>query len=117
MQGIKEGFHIIKPGSALQPAEQHSHRSATCPEFRDKTECQILSEITEGHYKIVDHKPKIVSALGSIPKRNSDKIRLIHDGSLPIGKSMNSYAEKFEFHYQSLDEAVKMLTLNVSWPN
>ena len=110
MQGIKEGFHIIKPGSALQPAEQHNHRSATCPEFRDKTECQILSEITEGHYKIVDHKPKIVSALGSIPKRNSDKIRLIHDGSLPIGKSMNSYAEKFEFHYQSLDEAVKMLT-------
>ena len=38
--------------------------------LRDKTECQILSEIT-GHYKIVDHKPKIVSALGSIPKRNS----------------------------------------------
>ena len=86
--------HIIKPASVIQP-EQHSHKSTTCPEVRNNTERQILSEITEGHYKIIDHKPKIVSALGSITKCHSDKIRLIHDGSLQIGNFMNLYTKKF----------------------
>jgi len=29
---------------------------------------------------------------------------------LPLGRSMNSYAEKFNFHYHSLDDAVSVLT-------
>ena len=92
-------FHIIRQDSICQAAEQHNHTSATSPELKDKVDKQILSEIAEDYYETVVNKL-------IYPKSHSDKIRLIHDGSLPLGRSMNSYAEKFNFHYQSLDDAV-----------
>ncbi|KAH3711798.1 hypothetical protein DPMN_071472, partial [Dreissena polymorpha] len=43
--------------------------------MRARTEAQILTEVENGHYKIVDEKPLIISALGAIPKSDSSKFR------------------------------------------
>lgn len=81
LDGIREGFHIINPGSVFKPAEMPNYRSATVIN-RQKVEAQLRTEIDEGHYIITPKKPAIVSALGAIPKPNSSDIRLIHDCSL-----------------------------------
>jgi hypothetical protein len=49
--------------------------------------------------------PTIVSPLGAILKDGGNGVRLIHDGSRPIGEAMNNYAIHHSVHYQSVDEA------------
>ena len=62
-----------------------NNRSATDQSVRAQVEDQILTEIENGRYRIVSDKSHIVSALGAIPKKNSPKMRLIHDASRPCG--------------------------------
>ena len=68
-----------------------------------------MQEIMCGNYKIVEDKPLIVSALGAVPKDDSD-IRLIHDCSLPEGRAVNDYATYQPFSLQSFDGMVAMVT-------
>ena len=60
-----------------------------------------------GNYKVVDHKPVIVSALNAIPKPGTGEICLIHDCSQPAGVALNDYAECESFKYQSLEDPQK----------
>ena len=50
-----------------------------------------------------------MSALGAIPKPNSEDIRLIHDCSRPHGQAVNDYITTRSFKFQSLDDAIKLL--------
>ena len=61
-----------------------NYRSATDQSVRAQVQDQILTETENGRYRIVDDKSHIVSALGAIPKKNSTKMRLIHDASRPV---------------------------------
>lgn len=107
LDGIKNGFRIIRPDSDLSPVEVGNYKSTT--DAHGKVEAQILKELQEGNYVVSDRKATIVSALGAVPKANSDKIRLIHDCSKPVSGALNSYAETQSFRYQTLDDAVKQL--------
>lgn len=110
LQGIENGFHIVNSSDLLQPAFMHNYRSATNSTAAPIVEKQILAEIAEGRYKIVDKPPTLVSALGAIPKSNSNELRIIHDCSQPAGKAVNDYARLEEkLSYQSLDDATKLL--------
>ena len=75
-------------------------------------ESQILSEIANNRYQIVQDQPLIVSALGAIPKKNSSKIRIIHDCSRPQGDALNDFAENVPFSYQSISDAVDLIRPN-----
>ena len=86
--------------------------SATCPENREKVELQITEELKMGNYIITDHKPKIISAIGAIPKKDSDEIRIIHDASRPVGKNLNSYVDYDHCQYTSIDEVTSLLKPN-----
>ena len=55
-------------------------------------EKQILTELSEGRYLVVDNPPTLISALGAVPKSNSDDLRVIHDCSQPPGRAVNDYA-------------------------
>ena len=77
--------------------------------MHDKVEKQIRDEIQMGNYVITRTKPSIVSALGAIPKRNSDNIRLIHDCSRLAHINVNSYASTQHFSYVTLDKAVSLV--------
>ena len=89
--------------------ECDNYTSALCKENRHKVETQILEEIKSGNYVITKQKPKIVSAIGAIPKKDSDEIRIIHDASRPDGKNLNSYINPEPTEYTSVDEVTSLL--------
>ncbi|KAL9975581.1 hypothetical protein ACROYT_G012757 [Oculina patagonica] len=66
-----------------------------------------------GNYIVTTAKPTIVSALGAIPKPDSDNIRLIHDCSRPQHSNVNSYSDtKQHYSYVTVDKAVSLIKSN-----
>ena len=62
-----------------------------------------------GPFDIPPYSHYIVSPLGAFPKRDSTKIRVIHDLSFPVKGSVNSLinADEFTFSYSSVDDAAR----------
>ena len=60
-------------------------------ENRVAVEKQLMSELEEGRYVIVDTPVTIASSLGAIPK-DDGLVRLMHDCSRPDGHGLNDYA-------------------------
>lgn len=87
----------------------NNYRSATDSTVRPQVKRQLLTETEQGNYVITAEKPTIVSALGAIPKRDSNDIRLIHDCSRPDSTSLNSYADCEHYSY----ETVGKVTANI----
>ena len=90
MQGISSGFSIINSDKPTDSIEMDNYKSAISA--HQQVEQQILQEIQEGRYLVVEQKPQVVSALGAIPKPDGN-IRLIHDCSRPAGQSINDFAK------------------------
>lgn len=113
LTGLSEGFQIISHDCDLRPAEVINYKSATGPGVRDRVEQTITDEIRNGNYIVTDTKPTIVSALGAVPKPDSDKLRLIHDCSRPEHSNVNSYISNLHhFSYVTVDKAVSLITPN-----
>ena len=112
LNGIEHGFDLVDNDITPIPVECPNYLSATDPTVKDKVERQILTEIEQGHYTIVNKRPVIVSAMGAIPKQGSTDVRIIHDCSRPIGTSLNDFATKESVKYQTIEEAV-----GISSPN
>lgn len=110
LTGIKDGFYIVDPDSISNFVEVNNYPSATSEKMRAPVEDQILTELENGRYRIVSEKPNIVSALGAIPKKDSSKVRLIHDASRPFGSALNDFATTDRFKYQSLQDAMDLVT-------
>ena len=113
LQGLKEGFRIVSRDSDLRHAEVPNYKSATGHDVCDKVEMAIREEIQHWNYIITTEKPIIVSALGAIPKPDSDKIRLIHDCSRPQHSNVNSYTDtQHHYSYVTVDKAVLLIQGN-----
>ena len=112
MTGIKDGFHIVDPGGITGTSQTDNYSSATNPEVRPLVEKQINFEISHGHYQVTNEQPKIISALGAIPKGRGKGIRLIHDCSRPVGNALNEYATHDPFQYQTIQDAVDNIVPN-----
>ena len=89
----------------MKPVHQHNHASAH--KHRDQVEKELLEQIQKGHYIVAEKKPTIVSALAAIPK-DDGTVRLIHDGSKPIGEAMNDYSQPDSVKFQTLQDACKL---------
>lgn len=89
IEGVKDGFQLLPADASIVQAEMDNYFSATTPTSKDKVESSILEEIEAGNYAITTHKPTIISALGAVPKPDSDEIRLIHDCSMPPSLGVN----------------------------
>ena len=110
LDGINNGFQLLPANATLLPAEMENYRSATAPEARSKVEATLREELAEGNYVLSPSKPTIVSALGTVPKPNSDELRLIHDCSMPKGAGVNSYVPTIDkLHFQTIDDAIKLV--------
>lgn len=107
--GVCSGFQLIETGTSFLDVDMDNYKSATNPVSRPKVEQTIRDEIAQGNYVISAVKPRIISALGAIPKPNSPEIRLIHDCSRPNGQAVNDYISTDSFKFQTLDDAVKLL--------
>lgn len=110
--GICNGFKLVAIGTTFGQVEQENYKSATNPANRCTVEETIRDEMTKGNYVISASKPRIVSALGAIPKPNSSEVRLIHDCSRPHGRAVNDHITCESFKFQTLDDAIKLLRPN-----
>ena len=111
IKGITEGFSLIDSKihvNDIQAVEMNNHRSATDPKNRHLMENQIRAELSDNNYFIPSFKPKIISAMGAIPKKDGS-LRIIHDCSLPENNALNNYASKDPCRYQSVQEALAMI--------
>jgi len=73
-------------------------------------ESQIKTEIAEGRYVISHSKPPIVSALGAV-RKDSGKVRIIHDASRPAGQAMNDFSPlQLRQRFQSVKDAADLVT-------
>ena len=111
LAGISDGFRITDAGSEFSPAVCKNYKSATV-QYKDQVQAQILHELMMGNYMVVSSPPKIISALGAIPKPDPNAIRLIRDCSRPEGGCLNSYASVTHFKYETVDDATKLITPN-----
>ena len=111
MDGVRNGFRITSTEYTGPNIWQKNYKSATGPDTREAVEKQIVEELRNGRYMFANHRPRIISALGAIPK-NADgtKVRLIHDCSRPTGSALNDLACVDKFSYQSVQDAVKLIT-------
>ena len=108
LDGISDGFYLIDKNIRLEPAEMENYRSSTSQHAL--VEAQIRREISKGRYVVTPSKPTIVSAIGAIPK-GPNAVRLIHDGSKPIGRGLNDYVStKMDIRYQSIQSASDLIT-------
>ena len=99
LNGITLRFDIIDKDASPRPVECGNHKSAQpgSPLY-DQANAQILKEVQMGNYEVVSEPPLIVSPMGVIPKPDGG-VRLIHDCSLPKGRSVNDYCSS-DWHQQ-----------------
>lgn len=112
IEGLRNGFSLIDPDVDAKDIPKvcvENHKSARDPQLSAIVEMQIKSEIEDGNYRVSKSTPTIVSALGAIKKKHGEGVRLIHDGSLPLHQSLNSYATKDPCCYQTVSDALNCI--------
>ena len=109
LEGIRAGFHITDRPLEGPAIWQDNYRSATNGRVRGVVERQIREEIDNGRYVVLPEPPLLTSALGAIPKPGTDKIRLIHDCSRPLGSALNDLADLDKYSYQTIREAAALI--------
>lgn len=115
MNGLLNGFSIIDVNDeeTIVVTECENHKSCfSTNEKRLVTERVILTEVNKNNYVVSAIKPKIVIALGAVPKTDSNDIRLIHDASRPLNRSLNYYASVEKTHYTLIDKVCSILKPN-----
>jgi hypothetical protein len=113
LDGVLNGFHIVNIEDVRTDTyvDIRNYKSAT-ELYHKQVEDQIKSELANDHYIQVAEMPNIISAIGAIPKKDTNKIRIIHDCSRPEGGSVNSFANTEKFSYQTIQDAVDKITPN-----
>ena len=109
LQGIRDGFHIVDASGLPDHVQMSNYKSATCSDNFGPVESQIIEEISEGRLIVTDDPPRLVSALGAIPK-SSKGVRLIHDYNRPMAVPLMILPPLgTKVRFQSLDDAVQLL--------
>jgi hypothetical protein len=106
---VTNGFRITDVGSEFQPACQPNH--ASTQQYHKQVEAEVVMQLNVGNYVIASQKPTVISALGAIPKADGS-VRLIHDGSRPVGGAMNDYSTPDSVKFQSLQDACTLAKPN-----
>lgn len=112
MEGVTHGFYIVDPLLLEKYVEIANYKSATNPYNKPLVEKQINNELANNRFKKVNYKPKIISALGAVPKAQPNSVRLILDCSRPAGSAVNDFATNDKFQYQSLQDAIDNIKPN-----
>ena len=92
----------------ISQTETDNHLTAVKPDLIDDVENQIKAELEDNNYRIVKDKPRIISALSGLRKKDGS-IQIIQDCSLPDSGSLNSHASKDPCAYQTVNDALSMI--------
>ena len=93
--------------------EIDNYKSVTNKTVFKKVECQIQEEVDNRRYVVTDKKPKIVSAIGSVPKKGSSKIRIIHDCSRPSGGAVNDLVSFEQWKNRPSEPSMKQQEISI----
>ena len=99
LDGIRFGFRIESSVPYRLGGDYVNHKSAS--QFSSLIQIKIDSELQQGRIAGPFSQPSpglILSPLASVPKREANEIRLIHDLSFPKGASVNEFIPR-EFCY------------------
>jgi len=112
LERISHGFHLIDSSTSdtLGKFTINNHKSALSN--YDIMTSLIQKEINLGHYEVCteEWRPSMISPLGLVPKQDGG-FRLIHDCSLPPGKSVNDHTVSFDKQsYETVDNAVALMS-------
>ena len=109
LNGVKNGFKISNLNEeelqAVPSVLCENHKSAM--DHKEEVESELLSQIQSGYYVVASEPPRIISAIGAVPKDSGD-VRIIHDGSRPLGEAMNDYSALYSVRYQTLSDACSL---------
>ena len=108
LSGIKSGFKItkLKGLDLVTKVKTKNHKS--CNEHSVLVEKELLSQIDQGNYIRSSIPPLVVSPIGAIKKEGIEEVRIIHDGSHPVGAAMNDYGCSQLVKYQTLSDACEL---------
>lgn len=110
--GIANGFKIVSDISVIQPAACFNYPSALESTAKPLLDKLFREEIEQGKLLPVDFRPLRVHAIGAVSKKESETPRSISDCSRPFSCSLNSSIQYDHFHFDSIDDVVKL-----SYPN
>ena len=106
---VKYGFQIGYVGELKQV---HTKNWPSAEKEKEKVTEYIGIHLTSGAIELIPENETEfrLSPLGAFPKKNSQKIRVIHDLSWPPGESVNDGIDKEDFsvRYTSISDAVKL---------
>ena len=73
-------------------------------------EAQLVKGLREDHFAIADkaNMPLIINALGAVPKKDSNELRMIMDCSRPLMMNANSYMDLEHYKYVTVDDAANL---------
>ena len=108
LSGVKNGFRVseVADFSKVHQVEVSNHKS--CTELFQLVERELLSQLEEGNYFRSTEPPLVVSPIGAIKKEGVNEVRIIHDGSRPLGSAMNDYGVPQSVKYQTISEACSL---------
>ena len=104
----------VKIGRVPADSQIISHNWPSSLEYRDQVtrviEDDLAADRLHGPFRVPPFDHYIVSPLGAFPKRDSSKVRVIHDLSFPVKGSVNSLIdrEQFSLAYSSVDDATRI---------
>lgn len=109
LEVIREGYTYIRE-SELEKVERTATPNYTS--FTDNLDIigpELEAEVAKGWIRRWPNKPRVVSARGAVPKKDSDKLRLITDLSKPEGKALNEHVLSLQFKLQTIDDALRLV--------
>ncbi|MCP4262038.1 MAG: hypothetical protein GY774_31735, partial [Planctomycetes bacterium] len=111
---IKFGVRI--PSAKRSPLVYVLHNHPSVDDHLEKVSDLIDSRVRMGIIAGPFEVPPpgiILSPLAAIPKKESGKVRLIHNLSFPYGDSVNSHTPRdfCTVHYETLDDCLKIVSL------
>lgn len=108
---LRHGLAVLPPGAEPPPACCTNYSS--CQEHRALVNKQLLAELEAG--TLLRQPPgqaaAHIHALGAIPK-SADEVRIIHDLSRPLGRSINDLITYKQYTWASIDDALARVTPN-----
>ena len=106
LNGAKHGFQLLSPDSMVSHAFTHNNKSVLRHGAKDQFEAQLVKD----HFAIADKANMAINinALGAVPKKDSNELRMIMDGSRLIMMNANSYMDLEHYKYVTVDDAANL---------
>ena len=106
---LEHGLPVLPPGVKLQPAACTNYKS--CIEHKGLVDRQLAADLRSGQLlrQPAGQAATHIHALAAIPK-SADEVRIIHDLSRPLGRSINDSITYKQYSWASIDDAVALVT-------